>query len=286
MNRYFTISRKIYVFATLLCVAFFTACSKDELQENQSSSNTLRLQFDSRFGDQDFELKKRYPYRTASGTAESDLELSFDRLRYWVSNVKLVKADGSEVAIPESYYLMEETGAITVPHLKQDEQYPATKRDEVTIPHVEAGTYNAIKFSIGVEPKYNDNITLRAGELGLLNGMGFSDGWMWFTSYIFQKLDATMYSGTEAKSLRWDSGSNALYQGAEKSITFPSAITIDQKQGLNVHVKVDVRELLTTSNDPWQNNMITQSTPELMLAFRNALLEKAMQLESATAITE
>ena len=271
---------KKYISGVALLTAIFSSCSQTEIQEvivPADQGNTLNLQFDNRYGDQDFELLKRYSYQSN----DANLEVAFERLRYWVSNVKLVNTSGEEVAIPNSYYLMEETGAVAVPHLVNGEQYPANKRDEISIKNVPSGTYQGLKFSIGVDPKYNDNITLTAGELGILNGMGFSDGWMWFTSYIFQKLDARMYSGDELKNLRWDSGSNALFEGAEKSINFPTAVTVNHEQGLHVGFQIDVRQLLSTTPDPWRDNLISQSRPELMTAFRDALLQRGIILQQA-----
>lgn len=270
---------KKYTSFAILFVALLSGCTKTEIQEvGVDQGNILQVRFDHQYGDQDFELKKRYAYQATNQSAEANFEIAFDRLRYWVSNVKLIRSTGEEVAIPDAYYLIEETGEVVVQHLTTGNLYPATKRDEITVKNVPSGSYTGVKFSIGVDPKYNDNITLTAGELGLLKGMGFSDGWMWFTSYIFQKLDAQMFVGTEEKSLRWDSGSNALYQGAEKTINFPSAVTLDQTKGLSIDFKVDVQQLLSASANPWVDNMISQSRPEMMIQFRDALLQKAIVL--------
>ncbi len=270
---------KKYTSFAVLFVALLSGCTKTEIQEVPADQgNTLQIRFDNQYGDQDFELKRRYAHQATDQSAEANLEIAFDRLRYWVSNIKLISSAGEEVAIPDAYYLIEETGEVVVQHLTTANIYPATKRDELIIRNVPTGNYTGVKFSIGVDSKYNDNITLTAGELGLLKGMGFSDGWMWFTSYIFQKLDAQMYVGNEEKSLRWDSGSNALFQGAEKTVKFPNMVTLDQTKGLNVDFKVDVQQLLSTAANPWVDNMISQSRPEMMVQFRDALLQKAIVL--------
>lgn len=270
---------KKYTSFAVLFVALLSGCTKTEIQEvGADQGNTLQVRFDNQYGDQDFELKKRYAYQAANQSNEANFEIAFDRLRYWVSHIKLISSTGEEVAIPDAYYLIEETGEVVVAHLTTSNIYPATKRDEINIKNVPTGTYTGLKFSVGVDPKYNDNITLTAGELGLLKGMGFSDGWMWFTSYIFQKLDAQMFIGTEEKSLRWESGSNALFQGAEKTVNFPNAITLDQTKGLNIDFKVDVQQLLSTSANPWADNTISQSRPDMMIQFRDALLQKAIVL--------
>lgn len=180
----------------------------------------MSLTFDAQYGEFDFELNKKYPYKLVNSSGTYDLEFEFNRLRYWVSNVKLIDKDNNEHALPDSYYLVEETNEIAVPHLVNGERYPATKREDVTVKDIPFGEYKAIKFSIGVDQKYNDNITLTAGELGSLNGMGVSDGWMWFTSYKFLTLAGTMHwaAGTPtSKALSWETGSNELFDGAEKN---------------------------------------------------------------------
>lgn len=274
--------KKYTIFATLL-ITLLVGCTKTEIQEvGADQGNTLQMRFDNQYGNQDFELKKRYAYQASNQSVEADFEIAFDRLRYWVSNVKLISSTGEEFAVPEAYFLIEETGEVVVQHLVTSNIYPATKRDEITIKNIPSGTYTGLKFSIGVDPEYNDNITLTAGELGLLKGMGFSDGWMWFTSYIFQKLDAQIYVGTETKSLRWDSGSNALYDGAEKTVNFANAITLDHSKGVKVDFKVDIQQLLSTTTNPWVDNVISQSRPDMMVQFRDALLQKAIVLGDVT----
>lgn len=290
-----------YISVLMAALAFtMTSCEKEVLKEVEKivyaeQAGSLTLNFDSRFGAENFELDKKYPYQLTNASGTFDMEFEFDRFRYWVSNVKLVTATGEEVLIPHSYYLIEETGEISIPHLVTENKYPATKREAVEIKGVAAGEYSGVKFSIGVAPRYNDNITLSSGELGILNGMGFSDGWMWFTSYIFQNLQGKVHWAASpdrdnegnpiiTKSLRWDSGSNELYIGAERSFAFPNSVKIDAQNAGRINFEVDVKELLETTDLPWANNVISQSKKDLMKAFRDALLDKSVTLKGVETI--
>ncbi|MGO1245506.1 MAG: MbnP family protein [Sphingobacterium sp.] len=278
---------------TLLFVAVaalvFTSCEKTEIKEVEkivyaNQAGTLSLTFDAQYGDGDFELNKKYPYQLVNSGSTYDMEFEFNRLRYWVSNVKLIDKDNKEHAVPDSYYLVEETNEIVVPHLVNGEKYPATKREEVMIKDIPFGEYKAVKFSIGVDQKYNDNIALTTGELGSLNGMGVSDGWMWFTSYKFLTLAGTIHwaDGTPtSKALSWETGSNELFKGAEKTVDLTTPLKIDAQNSGKVTFKVDVKELLAATDLPWVNNSISQNKKELMKALRDAFLSKSLTFKEA-----
>lgn len=285
--------KKQNLFFAAIAALVFTSCDKTEIKEVEKivyadQAGSLSLTFDARYGDSDFELNKKYPYQLTSSGGTYDLEFDFSRLRYWVSNVKLVDNDNKEHELPDSYYLVEETNEIAVPHLINGEKYPATKREEVTIKDIPSGEYKAIKFSIGVDQKYNDNIALTAGELGSLNGMGVSDGWMWFTSYKFLTLAGTIHwaDGTPtSKALSWETGSNELFDGAEKTVELATPLKIDAQNSGKIIFNVDVKELLSATDLPWVNNSISQRKKDLMIAVRDAFLGKSLTFKEAGSVS-
>lgn len=161
-----------------ISVILFTSCSKDEdLVPAAETEGKATITFDAAFGTQDFALNKDF----LSGATT----YNFTRFRYWVSEAVLVNSQGEEYKVPNSYFLLEETAAIPV----QDGAftYPATKRESIDLREIPVGDYKTIKFSIGVDSRYNDNLSLQAGELSQLNGMT-NVSWMWMTSYIFTSI--------------------------------------------------------------------------------------------------
>ncbi|GHE47714.1 MbnP family protein [Sphingobacterium griseoflavum] len=285
--------KKQNLFFAAIAALVFTSCEKTEIKEVEKivyadQAGFLSLTFDAKYGDSDFELNKKYPYQLINSSGTYDMEFEFSRLRYWVSNVKLIDKDNKEHAIPESYYLVEETNEIAVQHLVGGEKYPATKREEVMIKDIPSGEYIAIKFSVGVDQKYNDNIALTAGELGSLNGMGVSDGWMWFTSYKFLTVAGTIHwaGGTPtSKALSWETGSNALFDGAEKTVELTAPLKIDAQNSGKITFNVDVKELLSANDLPWVNNSISQNKKDLMIALRDTFLSKSLTFKEASAVS-
>ncbi|MBP1649876.1 MAG: hypothetical protein H6Q26_33 [Bacteroidetes bacterium] len=211
-------------FATIL----FSACSKDD---DKDTSDTLNgqtvLTFDSKVGSDDFTLNKDVTINGAT--------YNFTQLRYWVSNVTLTNTDGNTYKVPSSYYLLEENNAIAV----QDGsfEYPATKREDVTISDIPAGTYKSITFSIGIDAVYNDNLSLQAGELSQLNGMT-NVSWMWHTSYIFSSLKGTRNS----TAIAVETGLNTNYRTI--TITLPGSVTINAASTTNIKFSVDVTKII------------------------------------------
>src|SRR5690606_556216 len=130
--------KKQNLFFAAVAALVFTSCEKTEIKEVEKivyadQAGSLSLTFDAKYGASDLGLNKKYLYILIKLSGTYDMEFEFSRLRYWVSNVKLIDKDNKEHAIPESYYLVEETNEIAVQHLVNGEKYPATKREEVTI---------------------------------------------------------------------------------------------------------------------------------------------------------
>lgn len=183
----------------------------------------MNFKFDNMVGSQDFDLSSTF---TINGNP-----FKFDHIRYWISNVSLIKEDGTLLAIPKSYYLMEECGAISVQD--GDYTYPANKRETVRLTSIPEGVFKGIVFNVGVDSIHNNNLSLQAGELSQLSGMT-NISWMWHTSYIFSAVKGT-FNGGDFKA---EVGTNIAYRNV--TLNFPSNIEVKPTGENNIHIKVDV----------------------------------------------
>jgi len=273
-----------------LSAILFTSCSKDQdpiTPEVKQAAGTLSLNFDAVYGNQDFTLGKAFDYDLTNSTGNYKLTYEFNNLRYWVSNVILVDKQGVEYKVPNSYYLVEETkdvlissdmGGITY-------TYPANKRENIIIKDVPAGDYKAVKFSIGVDSRYNDNLTLHAGELQTLAAMA-NENWMWFTSYIFTSTSGkvtwvkTAPETSVTKNFKFDTGSNAMYK--QKTIELASPITVAADYTSKINLTVDAKKIVDFES-PMNDNIVGASKVALMTRLTDNYVSKAITLKSAEA---
>ena len=93
------------------------------------------------------------------------------RLKYYISNVELMRADTVAYIMPESYFLI-------------DESIDSTKK--LIIPDVPIGNYDGVRFLMGVDSAKS---VAGAGSGALSQGNGMY--WTWDSGYIFFKLEGT-----------------------------------------------------------------------------------------------
>jgi len=169
------------VFAAL-SVCFFTACS-DSIEDTNpnpvaADGGKLRIEFDNVVGNKNLVLNS---VTYENGTKEDFVVTKFN---YFVSNIRLTKADGSIFTFPQdsSYFL-----------IKED-----TKASQfVTLNNVPFGDYKAVEFMVGVDSLRNTApIEKRKGVLDPSGSM-MDDGmyWAWNSGYIFVKLEGTSSVG-------------------------------------------------------------------------------------------
>ena len=103
------------------------------------------------------------------------------------------------------------------------------------IQYLKAGEYKTLKFSVGVDPKYNDNLSLLAGELSPLNGMT-NVSWMWLTSYIFTSATGKVTEGANSKTLKVETGLNANYKTVALDLPQTLKVGADKSSGINLNV--------------------------------------------------
>lgn len=140
-------------------------------KENDPEIGTLQLRFENVVGTSPLQLNA-----TKYTNAFSE-KFTVSQFKYYISNIRLRRADGSEFVQPESYYLV-------------DEEKPESKT--LTIPNVPVGSYSAVSFVIGVDSVRNFS-GAQTGALDPVNDMF----WEWKTGYIFVKMEGSSPASTQ-----------------------------------------------------------------------------------------
>ncbi len=140
-----------------------------------TTSGPISFVFDNVVGNQDLTLKTGV-YQNSSG--ESFTPTTFN---YFVSNITLTRADGTQYVVPQdsSYFLIKE-------------DIPATQR--ITLRNVPFGDYKAVSFVLGVDSlRSTMDISRRTGALDPAGDHTSANGmyWSWNSGYIFLKLEGT-----------------------------------------------------------------------------------------------
>lgn len=236
----------------LASIVVLGSCEKDEAT---AGPKQLQIRFDNMLGNEDFQLQKNYVIKGRN--------YKFENFRYWISNIRLQKDDGSWYAIPNSYYLIEETGAIDIQEGKF--KYAARKREDVILRDIQEGRYKAIEFGIGVDKEKNDNLSITAGELSQLNGMT-NVSWMWHTSYIFSSLTGMIENNT-SKVLKLETGLNDNYRTVK--INLATIISVETGKNATISLKGDILTLLQ-GLDTWEKPRVgAQEIKEMQIISDN-----------------
>lgn len=221
------------IFKTLslvfLATSFFTACNKDK---EDTTPGTVEVEFDHRWGTQVFNFNQAI--LTPAGDSAT-----FTAFKYFVSNVKLLKDDGSEYAIPNSYYLI-------------DHEMATSKA--LTFTNVPAGNYTGIKFLLGIDSTKNtSSLDQRTGVLDPATGAS-GMYWAWNSGYIFVKLEgispsAPLDSATQKRRFWYHIGGFGGYTSKTinniKTVTIKSSddvATVNGSSTPQFHLIVDVKE--------------------------------------------
>jgi hypothetical protein len=211
---------------------FISSCKKeDELKGN----GPLTLHFDNRAGSADFAMNTNL-------TIASGETINVTKLKYYVSNFVLVKADGSEYKVPQNgnYFLI-------------DEETDSTQ--DVTLQNIPAGNYTGFKYILGVDSLRSTlDVSQRTGALDPA-GAGSDMYWSWNSGYIFFRIDATSPQSTEAgNQCFFHVGGYGGYSTPStnniRTISLSGSEAAEVRIGRNpeVHIYVDILQAFTSPN--------------------------------------
>lgn len=187
--------------------------------EATTGSVTIHLEHTWADSGTDFELGTEYTHPT-TGDA-----LTFTTLKYYISNLKLRKDDGTWWTQANSYYLVDLSNAGST---------------MLTLSDIPNGNYTEISYVLGVDSTHNVS-GAQDGALSTTNGMF----WSWNSGYIMVKAEGTSpqaSSGSFTYHLGGFSGPNSIVTpgsdpfGAESLIVSPTSAGI-------IHFSVDPSQL-------------------------------------------
>lgn len=230
---------KKYMLSAAVLVAFMS-CSSDD--ENRVANN-VTLEFSNTFNNTPIVLGAATSADATVNTSDAGQVHHFSELKYVVSNIRLIKADGTE--IPYNVNNLD-TGATVVNQAK-----PETLN--YVLSDIPVGDYTEIKFGLGVRSDLNilDQVSFPT----FYDNAGSNDTemhWEWGTGYRFTKIEG--FYDTDNKELSFHSGSTlegeegnyTQGQDAYRDITLslPSTATVGNNAP-TIAIKADFDYLLS-----------------------------------------
>ena len=162
--------------------------------------------------------------------------LQINVLRYWISNVKLHQAGGSDHAVPAAYYLFEQTVENT--------------RNSLTIADIPAGDYTGLTLAVGVDEGHNHSTDLFEGELSTAVDMD----WGWNSGFIFFKIEGEFDNNGAMTFYKAHVGKDDLYR--EVTLTFDVPITIDDAHQSSVQLSAEAKTIFSGWNVPSTSSVV------------------------------
>lgn len=228
-----------FLIAAIAGPMFFASCKKEgkEPEFNQDDLAPLSIEFDNIVGGTNLYLNST-TYTNAAGE-----DYSISLLQYYVSNIKVYKADGTEYVVPQdsSYFLIKEGDVASGSALV----------------HVPEGDYSRLVFTLGVDSlRSTMDVDRRTGVLDPASGMDEGMYWGWNSGYIFFKMEglsaAAPVDGSGQHKFRYHIGGFGGYSAP--TINNIKEISIDLSQAgvakvrkerkSNIHLMVDIAKVM------------------------------------------
>lgn len=211
------------------------SCSKDNAPGDNPPATgvgTTQMKFENYAGSQPLVLSSvgipssMYPYVNANGDS-FDVSL----YKYYVTNVRFIKAGGGEYAEPESYHLINQAESSSL---------------SFNISNIPEGSYTSVKVLLGVDSTRNVS-GAQTGDLDPLKDMF----WTWNSGYIMAKIEGkSAKSDKPDKSIVFHLGgfSGAYSVLREVTLPFPQNLVVKNGGTSVVTFKSDLLKWFTAPN--------------------------------------
>jgi hypothetical protein len=215
---------KKYLLISAVSLAF-VSCDKDD---NTPVANNVKLEFKNTFGDNEIVLGGATSSTATVNTSDAGQVHHFSEVKYVISNIRLIKADGTEV--PYNVNDLDK-GATVI-----NQANPATLN--YVLSNIPTAEYKQIQFGLGVRTDLNTLDQVRFPNFYALAGANDTEMmWEWGTGYRFTKIEG--FYDTDNKQMSIHTGSTV--EGDEgnhtQGVDAYRNITLDLPQNAVVGVK-------------------------------------------------
>ncbi|UUC46004.1 MbnP family protein [Flavobacterium cerinum] len=240
---------KKYLLLSAISLAI-VSCSSDDAAP---VANNVTLSFKNTFGDTEIVLGGATSSTATVNTSDAGQVHHFSELKYVISNIRLVKADGTEVP----YNINDlDKGATVINHAN-----PSTLN--YVMSNIPTGEYKQIKFGLGVRSDLNTLNQVSFPNFYATAGANDTQMmWEWGTGYRFTKIEGFYGADNKEMSIHTGStveGSEGNYtQGVDayRNITLDLPVNaVVGNQSPKIKIKADFNKLLSGTT-----NTITLST--------------------------
>lgn len=215
------ISLRSIVLIAILGIAI-SGCKKPV--DEPTPEREFHFMFENYFGDKELELNN-----TTYTTAQNE-QITVTTFNYWITNIKLIKSDGTMYTEPESYRLMRADKGSSLHFHMAD---------------VPDATYRGVEFMIGVDVPRNTSGAQEGALDPAVNGDMY---WDWNSGYIQAKLEGTSPQSTESNNMfRYHIGGVAagIETPQKLTISFPNEVVVGEQNG-SIKIKTDVAKWFPT----------------------------------------
>ncbi len=210
----------------LLAVLTFVSCKKDDEGAAEPTFGNITLDIKNTIDNTDIVLE------TNTYTNESAETYKILELKYILSNIVLIKANGEEFKYPvdNSYFLI-------------NEEVAGSKK--VSLKDIPTGEYTKIKFGVGVDQsKYPlngmANFIPTAEEAGML--------WSWSAGYKFIKFEGTYGDSDDAFLIHVGSHGTTLDNYKEVTLDLSSKLNVAESKSPAIALNVDIAKIFDSIN--------------------------------------
>jgi hypothetical protein len=222
---------KFKILSLLAALSLLVSCKKDQKIEPKEEpipvdhKTEVELNFSAKINGAILQLS---PVKTFTNNTPGDT-FSVERLRYYISNIKLKTNDGYVFAEPESYHLVD---------------HSVNSSLSFKLKNMHEGSYNTIEFLIGVDSLKNVS-GAQSGSLDPIHNMF----WDWNNGYIIVMVEGKFVSliNTIGSDYTMHIGGFAGSYNCIRKVTllFPSELFVKKGKKGNILVEADLDKLFS-----------------------------------------
>ncbi|CAM4080425.1 MULTISPECIES: MbnP family protein [Flavobacterium] len=219
------------IVAIIAVTLVLVSCSKDDESVNDVTGiGSVKLEFDQVYKDANFAANTAYI--NSNGEV-----VKVTKAKYIVSNIELVRFDGSVYTVPksESYFII-------------DDLAPETTL--LQLPNIPAGNYTKVKFGIGVdEAQFSLGATGQGDFLTTAQDAGMM--WSWSAGYKFVAFEGTFTSATVTTDAQFKvhTGKTGTdYNYTTVTLDFPDNALVRANIIPQIHIMADLSQLIDGTN--------------------------------------